>query len=535
MLAVLALFLPVRLAVADATPPPPSDSVKPSERIHPAVEPVQADAPATKADPVVQVNVTFQAYDFLRPWAKKSPGTRSGVGAVIDGGRVLVTAELVANQSFVEIELPETGEKSPAHVVVADYSANLALVEPDTDGFLDGLGFLEVNGPAQIGDVYEAWQIEINGSLLRTDALLTAVQVQAYPNGDQALLLYQLTSALQSRDGSFTLPLVHDGRLAGVIMRFDVRSQNMSAIPAEVVTHFLEDLSDGTYEGFPKVGIGYSSTRDPQLRAYAGLDPKNGGVYINYIQPGSPGAEAGIERGDVLLEVAGRRIDQDGNYQDAQYGRIALANLVSLLAQSGESVPFVVHRGGERRDIDVIVRAEPASASVSPPYVIDEAPDFLVVGGLVFQELSRQYLMEWGNNWPERANPKLIYYDRYQKELFPEGNRRIVFLSQVLPTPATLGYQDLGQPVVTRVNNRKILSLRDLDAALKSPIDGFHKIEMEDHPKLLFMDAAEAENTNQALMRIYGLAAVRRISGDGLPPAPENSKRPAVQDAAEAP
>ncbi len=44
--------------------------------------------------------------------------------------RVLVTADLVANQNYVELERAESGDKSAANVVVVDYEANLALLEP---------------------------------------------------------------------------------------------------------------------------------------------------------------------------------------------------------------------------------------------------------------------------------------------------------------------------------------------------------------------------------------------------------------------
>lgn len=496
----------------------PQSGTESRERIDPSV--TQADKAAhsaesatkpSAAEPAVKVNVTFQSYSFRQPWSKNRPGTRSGVGAVLDGGQVLVTAELVADASFIEVELPETGNKMPARLLVADHSANLAIVKPEADDFLEGYGFLEVAPPSQIGDVHEAWQVENNGSVLRTEALLTSVQVMPYPQGDITLLLYQLTSALQSRNGSFTLPLVRDGQLSGIIMRFDARSQNMLAIPADVITHFLQDFADGTYEGFPRVGISYAETRDPQLREFVGLDPKNGGAYVTLVKPNSPAAEAGIQVSDVILEVAGRRVDRDGNYEDAQYGRIALVNLISLLVQSGEPIEFKMMSGGESRTVEVVARAEPPERSVSPPYVIGEAPGFIVVGGLVFQELSRQYLKEWGKNWSESANAKLTYYDRYQNDLFPEGGRRIVFLSQVLPTPATLGYQEIGQLVLTRANGQDIRSLHDLDKALKSPVEGFHKFEFEDEPKLLFLDAEEATTTNETLQQIYGLPLQRRL------------------------
>lgn len=472
-------------------------------------EPTKSGEEETRS--ILKVNATVQDYDFFRPWEKEAPSTRSGVGALLADGRILVSAEMVANATFVELELPTSGKTVPASVTVADNSANLALVEPEDPGFLDGMKPLELIDQASIGDTFEAWQLEPTGTLLRTEALLTSVQVIPYPQGDLALLAYQLTSALQSRDGSFTIPLIRDGRLAGVIMRYSARSQNMTAIPAEVIAHFLKDAGDGEYKGFPKAGIGFSDTRDPQLRGYLGLEPDNGGVYVDSVQTGLPAHQAGIRIGDVLLEVAGSAIDADGNYEDARYGKLSLANLISLKAHSGDTVAMSVFRDGERMTFDVEVESQSPDDYVSPPYVIGRGPDFLIVGGLIFQELSREYLEEWGGKWKQKANSKLVYYDHFQSILFDDPERRIVFLSQVIPTPATLGYRDLDHLVVTKVNDREIHSLSDLKSTLKSPVGGYHRFLFEDDPKLIILDPQEAKDAERALMENYGLPALERL------------------------
>ena len=69
---------------------------------------------------LVRVNVTGQPYDFVRPWQKKAPFQKRALGAVLPQGRVLVTADLVANQNYVELERAESGEKTAANVTVVD-------------------------------------------------------------------------------------------------------------------------------------------------------------------------------------------------------------------------------------------------------------------------------------------------------------------------------------------------------------------------------------------------------------------------------
>src|SRR3954471_16966516 len=99
--------------------------------------------PTTASNPkqvaLVRVNVTGQGYDYIRPWQKKAPFSKRALGAVLPHGRILVTADLIANQNYVELERAESGDKSAANVTVVDYESNLALLEPADKAFLEGL------------------------------------------------------------------------------------------------------------------------------------------------------------------------------------------------------------------------------------------------------------------------------------------------------------------------------------------------------------------------------------------------------------
>src|SRR3982751_6723442 len=109
---------------------------------------------------LVRVNVTGQPYDYFKPWQKKAPFSKRGLGAVLPQGRVLVTADLVANQNYVELERAESGEKIAANVPGIDYEANLALLEPTDKKFLEGLSPLELALDTVVGDRLAAWQLE---------------------------------------------------------------------------------------------------------------------------------------------------------------------------------------------------------------------------------------------------------------------------------------------------------------------------------------------------------------------------------------
>ena len=471
-------------------------------------------AEATKDQPlsVVRVNVTNQPYDFFRPWSKRPPSQRRAVGAVLAGNRVLVTGELVANATYVELEKPDSGDKTPATVERVDYESNLALVKPADAKFLADFKPIGV-AEASVGDDLAIWQLEPNGTLLSTRALLTTADVARYPIDDTSLLLYRLTSSLQPRDGSFTAPVVRGGTLAGMLLRYDSRTQSADVIPAPVIAHFLKAADNpADYTGFPRAGLSFSPLRDPQLRRYAGLTNGNGGVFITQVQRDGAAAKAGLQVGDVLLAVGDRSLDQDGNYRDPHYGKVSIIHLISTGHFDGEVLPFKISRKGQEQIVNVKLLHPDASKSVIEPYTVDKAPRYYVLGGLVFQELSRQFLKEWGQEWFKKAPERFLYFDRYQSELFNgDARRRVVIMSHVLPSPCTVGYEELNGLVVTGINGVPLKDLTDIDAALEKSTDGFHRIQFSGHPREIAVDSKQVKDVESILLKNYGLPAIKSL------------------------
>src|SRR5207249_12174965 len=138
---------------------------------------------------------------------------------------------------------------------------------------------LELASDTAVGDRVAALQLEQTGALVVTDGLVTAVQVMHYPVEVGQFLTYRLSIALQFRDNSYTVPLVKNSKLAGLLLRYDTRSQLMDVIPEPIITHFLKDAAKPNYPGFPSIGLRYFPTRDPQLRKYSGESGDGGGAY----------------------------------------------------------------------------------------------------------------------------------------------------------------------------------------------------------------------------------------------------------------
>ncbi len=491
---VAALLLPFSIYAADSKKAPGPESIIKSKELS-----------------LVRVNVTGQGYDFIRPWQKKAPFSKRALGAVLPHGRVLVTADLVANQNYVELERAESGDKTAANVSVVDYEANLAVIEPADKQFLNGLKPLELAMDTVVGDRLAAWQLESTGALVVTEGLVTTIQMTRYPADVGQFLTYRISIPMQYRDNSYTVPLVKNNKLAALLLRFDPRSQVLDAIPAPIIAHFLKEADSQNYRGFPSAGFGFFPTRDPELRRFADEPAKTGGVYVTSVDPDSSAAKAGLQVGDIVTAVGNNQLDENGNYVDPLYGKLEFTNLITARSFAGDTLQLHVLRAGKPMQVNLTLEHRAPQDYVIAPYSFDQPPSYAVVGGLIFEELSRQYLREWGPNWQKEAPQRFVYFDRFQSELFPEGNRRVVIMSQVLPANTTIGYDDYSYLTVQKVNGREIRSLKDLTEALKQPVDGFLKIETAEDPKQLELDAAQVQAEAQELQQTYDLPALQRI------------------------
>ncbi len=456
---------------------------------------------------MVRVSVTSQSYSFVRPWEKKLPKSKRGIGVILEGHLILVTAGLVENATYVELEKLESGEKSPANIITVDYAANLGLIAPVNESFFDNncKPISTVQKKATVGDRFSVWQFEKNGTPIVGDATLKSVHVEGYPYSRSSLLVFEIKVLLSRLGGSYTLPVLQKGKLVGMMMRHNQGNETMTLVPSPIITHFMADYNDGLYKGFPKAGFGFLKLEDPQTRRYLGISQHDSGVYVDKVQPGSAAFESGLKVGDVLLAIEQYDIDKFGQYEDPEYEKLLLSYLVTTRSFVGDSVEFLILRDKKERVLKLKLKAFNPDEYAIPPYRIDEKPKYTIVGGLVFQELSREYLREWGGNWFTSAPQEFVYLDMNQWDLIPPG-KKVVFLSQVLPSEGNIGYHDLRFLQVTKINNMSIERLEDIKKALHKNSNPQHKIEFDDSPRVIYLDARNFELENNTIQERYGIS-----------------------------
>jgi hypothetical protein len=512
----LAAVLAALAAGACASAPPkaaPPAAPAPVVQV-PVAPPPAAPAPVAPSSPlrtgIVSVRVTGQDWNWRAPWEKQAPWTRTVTGLVVPGHKILLASTAFGNHLLVEAQKLGSEERSVGRVELVDQEGPLALVTVDDPAFWDGLDPLPLADKApQEGDVAVLrWQR--SGLLDAFPGTIRQVRSGRHGQSQTSLLTLEINATADGLGESEVV--ITKGRVAGLLT--GRVGDAYGALAAPVLQQFLAGAAKGDWRGFARAGLAWQDLTNPALREWLGLKPGETGIRLTHVaRQGSAGGV--LKPGDVVLEMDGKKLDPTGYYEHPVYGRMLFALLFSDGRQPGERMPVKILRDGKRLDLELPLRVMPPDQERVPPYVYGRGPDYVVVGGLVFEELTRPYLSAWGD-WSRRAPPRLLIAIDREPEGEEEGGalKRIILLSSVLPDAANLGYQELKDVIVDRVNGRPVASLADIRKAFASPQGDFHVVEFlaGQGAARLVLDAKEATAAADRIRRAYG---VDRLDSQG--------------------
>lgn len=461
---------------------------------------------------IVRINSTQQDWNTWQPWEKTPPSKRRALAAIVAPQRVITTAELTANATYLEFESADGTRFIPAKVIARDYEANLALLGPADEAqgkeFFVNTKPLNITEPPTPGDNLNVIQLEDNGLVLETQGLIQSVNLTSNFLPGYSFLTYSVKASMQSAASSYSLPVLDGEKLAGVLVSYDSNDQICDVIATDIVKRFLEEASDGDYEGFPSLGVQVARTEDTNFRAWLKLTDEQGGLYIQNVRKNGAGEKAGLKQGDVILAADGNNIDRRGYYEHPHYGSLSWAHLIRGEKSVGDTITLSILRDGEAVEITATLTRDEESDQLVPSYTFDKAPNYLLKGGLIFQELSRNILEGYGKEWTQRAPLNLL--DAYKNpEKHEESMNRVVFLSAVIPTPATVGYERLRNLIVSKVNSKEVKDMKTLVEAFEAKTGPLHTIEFIDETIVVYLDDRISTAVDQALLQ-RGIPALSR-------------------------
>jgi len=447
---------------------------------------------------LVKVEVAAQAWERTSPWEKGPVQRRNGQGVVVQPGTVLTLARLVEDAQLVEVSVANSARSYPARVKHVDKRLGLALVEITDAELREAMKPLAIGEPVKLDDEFDLYQLGADNLLER----YTARVVSASNDGPRLELRLNTTLAGNGAGQA----AVREGDLCGIVLSVG-KSQDATLISVETINHYLGDFEDGVYQGAPSAGIWVQPLLRDDLRAYYGLAPDQHGLVVTRVMPGRSG-DGVLRDNDVILEVDGYDLDDEGKFNHEVHGRLDASYLFQGRRYAGESMPLKILRDGKVEEVTLELKPQAAGEMLVP----DEPngrPEYLVVGGLVILELTRDLNV--------RRSPGGIVLRRYVERAGwdPAGERkRIVFLDHVLADAANKGFENLGGNVIASVNGQPIREIADIVKALETPERGFHVFHFEGVESDVVLPADKLAEIDARIARNYKVDCMRYLEGD---------------------
>ncbi|HEY6723955.1 MAG TPA: trypsin-like peptidase domain-containing protein [Polyangiaceae bacterium] len=468
---------------------------------------------------VVKVLTVSDDPDYDQPWQTRGPSSSTGSGAIVKtkrGLRVLTNAHVVQNQVFVEVRRHGLSEKYAAEVEGVGHECDLALLRVDNREFFAGAKAIPLGKLPALSEHVSVLGYPIGGERLSvTQGVLSRIEVTSYAQSQRRLLAGQIDAAINA--GNSGGPVVRNGRLVGVAFQSLEEGENIGYMIAEpVVRHFLDDLDDGRFDGFPDLGAVTRNLESEAHRRSLGLTEPHG-VLVSDVVYGGSGWGA-LKRGDVLLEVDGTKIAADGTVPFPRGSRIDYAYVVSL------------HHVGDRLDLKVWRDHRTVNLNVElvqPQHLVaedryDVKPTYYIFGGLLFVPLTRDYLKTWGQHWWAHAPHPLMA--KYETSIRTPAQHEVVVLQKVLADPVNLGYHDLESVEVVRVQGKAIRGLDDLIRAVETDTSEFLSFETADG-SVVVLNREQSIARLPHIMRRFGVPRDRSADLNGKRPSPQEAPK----------
>jgi S1-C subfamily serine protease len=456
-------------------------------------------------DSMVKIYAVENQPDYDNPWNMKGPSAASGSGCVIEGHRILTNAHVVSDQTFIQVRLHGRSKKHPARVLAVSHEADLALLTVDEPLFFQGVKPLAFGRLPQVEQEVVVYGFPEGGDTLSTTkGVISRIEHHRYVHSLIELLATQLDAAVNA--GNSGGPVIIDDLIVGVVMQSLQKAENIGyTVPVPVIRHFLTDMEDGRYDGFPDDGISIQSLENESLKKMYGLRENQSGALVTSIVPGSP-AENKIFPGDVLLAVDGHPIADDSTVEFRPRERTS-CNYYVQLHQLGEAVIYKILRQSQMLTVKFHLNRAWGTERLVPLMKYDVRPTYYVYGGLVFCPLTLNYILTWGYNWAEDAPYNLLACFADGK-LTRQGEQAVIII-KALPSDVNSGYDHYVNKRITEVNGEKIQNLRDLIRIVEDNPETPYVVFKTTSNKSIVLDRQKAEAEQDGILDTYQIAADR--------------------------
>ena len=369
----------------------------------------------------------------MLPRMQPRPRASSGSGVVIDASGVILTNHhVVAGGGTVTVRLRD-GREFEATRVKTDPRTDLAVVWIDAPGDLPTAS-LGDSDALRVGD----WVLAL-GQPFGLENTVTAGIISAKNRGVGLVGREEfLQTDAAINPGNSGGPLIDlDGNVVGINTAISSSSGGYQgvgfAIPVNLVRWVSEQLVEHGTVRRAFLGVMIQSVT-PELAEQFGGDVKSGAA-ITRVLPDTPSAESGLKAGDVVVDFAGKNIE---DAQDLQ----AIVERTEI----GSRKPLRIVRDGKSMTVHVKLREQPSGGTLTRlTHESSERSGSLERLGLEVDNLSENVALQLGL---EDASGVVITSIR------PGSSAELAGLAPSM--------------VITQVNRQSVRTVKDLHKALEA-------------------------------------------------------------------
>ncbi len=463
------------------------------------------------ADPersVIQIFTFSQQPVWDAPWRFDAVRRMGGSGFVIKGKRIMTNAHVVSWGREIIVRRYQDPRPYVAEVEYVGHDCDLAVLSVKDSRFFDNLEPLDLGELPKVRSAVVTYGYPAGGEEISyTRGVVSRIEMEPYAHsGNRRLLTCQTDAAINP--GNSGGPVIQEDRVVGVAFQGMAGLENAGFfIPTPVIEHFLKDIDDQHYDGFPFAGLRLMPLQSPAYRNLLKLADDDVGARVDGLLP-LPGTEKMLKLDDVLLKIADFPVASDGTI--LYRGNRVSSALAFQSVQAGECVPLQVWRDGQK--VDVSLPVGPYDGDRAAGYQYDRLPRYLVYGGLVFTPLSLDYLRTLGRNTSEISIGEMYYELYYRNFEDPAKNRpEPIVLASVLTDRVNANLRIRGRALVDKINGVRIDKLEDAVRALETSTNDFDLVEFLPHHSFETLERSEVAKANSSILKTYGIAKDRRL------------------------
>lgn len=447
---------------------------------------------------IVKIYTVSKKPNYLEPW--NSTVVRStGSGSIISDNRILTNAHVVANETFIEVKKYGDTKRYQAEVLFVSHDVDLAILKVKDETFFKDTTPLELDGLPNIQDKVTVYGYPMGGNTISVSTgIVSRIEHTRYVHSGQNFLSIQIDAAINP--GNSGGPAISNGKIAGVVMQQISGSQNIGyMVPVPIINHFLEDISDGRYDGFPQLGIYTELLENPTQKEYFKLSQNEGGILVVHVLYNSPFKDV-LKQYDIITAIDGHKIESDGTVEFRKNQYTHFKYYIDT-HQYGDEVSLDIYRNGKKIKLKVKLPQHVSQERFSmTQYHYDKMPTYYMLGGYVFVPLTENLLVS-----SRQANLSL----RYGATKFPKKDKQeIVLLLKVLASSLSRGDYGVSYWKIDKVNGKAFKDFKEFYNIIVNSKEKYVVLEDNDGSKVV-IDKQKALKIDNELLQRYSIKAIK--------------------------